>query len=568
MKYLILLFAAISVFIYLESADESIKKLEELLPPAPNIKINYEPLEDVILPYEGRLVPYITFCRDILFLLSGKTKFESASATEVITKIILLGPDYAYNLNIIYISNYKVKKEFNLHTNKNYFSLMELKDSLKTIANLGLALEEKKRNNITLTAYENQIYLLYTQILLLQKIVNGDFDFIYDSQEKRWYKLNELEGLKNRKEYENLYKSIVALSLALTRQSNQKANEILQKGLSVELKNKNNRIEMENKAFLEYVYIKSNFIGKSAFLFFISFVLAIISTATGNNPLILVGTILTGFFGFVFECVDMVLRSIISSRAPVSSFYESIYYILAGAFLFSLIFFIIYKNNKILLTGIFINLISLLVSPYTGLNPHIKVLMPALKSKWLIYHVHTITLSYSIFAISFILGNWVVISYIFKKKLDSYCAGCIYNMIKIGVIFLTAGIILGSIWGAEAWGRYWGWDPKETWALITLLSYLAIIHLKIANTISDFGIVIGAIISFFCVAITYYGASFVFVGLHSYAGDTIIDIFPLPIAILFFLQILLLSYSIYFHLNLKKSIENLSVPSATLTKLQ
>ncbi len=511
------------------------------------------------MPYDGRVVPFITFTNDILFFIYGKTKYKDESSLGIIFKVALLGFNYAKSLEIINISNYKVKKELGLPTDDNYFSLDNLHKRLQTIINLGTSIEQKKQQKNNLTNFENQLYVVYQKVDQLLKIINGDFYLVYDKHKKIWHKMNELEALKNDAEYTNLYKGILALSISLSRKSHQKANEIIEKGIKTQLLYMNSYVDNKHTVELEYFYIKYGLLKKSFFLFFIALIFAVISAISEKRLILKVLTILFSFSGFLFEVMDIILRTIISSRAPVSSFYESLYYISSATFLFSFIYYVIFKNYKVLCTGIGLNTLTLMLLPYTGLNPHIKVLMPALRSPWLIYHVHTITLSYALFAIAFILSHWIILKYLIRKVLDNELVTIIYNMIKVGVVFLLVGIMLGSIWGAEAWGRYWGWDPKETWALITLLGYLAIIHMKKARTIEQFGIAIGAVVCFYLVGVTYYGASFIFVGLHSYAGDTVGNFLPLWLIISVLVEIIFVAYSIYAHHNMgKKVITHLS----------
>ncbi|MNL38573.1 Cytochrome c biogenesis protein CcsA [compost metagenome] len=93
----------------------------------------------------------------------------------------------------------------------------------------------------------------------------------------------------------------------------------------------------------------------------------------------------------------------------------------------------------------------------------------------------------------------------------------IYRSMQIGVLFLAPGIILGGIWADYSWGRFWGWDPKETWALIALLGYLAVLHARLGGLIKNFGMVVCGVVTFSLVIMAWYGVNFVLgAGLHSY----------------------------------------------------
>lgn len=532
-----------------QQTNDILQKLDEILPPTPTVALDWTPLEKIPVSYEGRIVPFITFAQDTLFSIYGRIKYKKESATSLIFKIALSEGTSARNLQIINISSYKVKKELGLTIEKNYFSLEDIKDKIETITHIGISLEQKKQQRKELTNIENQLYTVFLQLSRLQDIITGNFYLVYDYNQNRWYKLQEIESLKDNKEYERIYKGILALSVAIGRESYKVANDIIKKGLAIELWEKNKLAPGATNTQLEFLYIKYDIKGKALYIFLGALIVSILTLLTTNPVSLKFISIFLSVTGFTLEVLDLIIRTIISSRAPVSSFYESIYYIGGGTFLFAFIFYIIFKNYHVFFCGILLNTLLLLSGPYSGLNPHIKVLMPALRSKWLIYHVHTITLSYSLFAISFILSHHFIIKYLIKKVIDDDISHIIYNIIKVGVVFLTIGIILGSIWGAEAWGRYWGWDPKETWALITLLGYLAIVHLKRAGTIQQFGVAIGSILSFFLVGVTYYGASFIFVGLHSYAGDNINTLLPKWLIITILIEIIFVSLSIYLYYN-------------------
>ncbi|MCX7914655.1 MAG: cytochrome c biogenesis protein CcsA, partial [Thermodesulfovibrionales bacterium] len=138
-------------------------------------------------------------------------------------------------------------------------------------------------------------------------------------------------------------------------------------------------------------------------------------------------------------------------------------------------------------------------------------LMPALRSNWLFFHVLSSIASYSFFVIAGVYG---VIYYINKnvKKIEPY----IYNILKIAFLFLTIGIITGAIWAEDAWGRYWSWDPKETWSLITWFFYAIILHLK-RHGVTEKKFALLLFIGLLFVIFTYYGVNYLLGGLHSYA---------------------------------------------------
>jgi ABC-type transport system involved in cytochrome c biogenesis permease subunit len=150
-------------------------------------------------------------------------------------------------------------------------------------------------------------------------------------------------------------------------------------------------------------------------------------------------------------------------------------------------------------------------------------LMPALQSKWLVFHVFTCMVSYGAFFAAFCTAIlWLAIWR--KRESQKVLDVLAYQLMAFGFLALTVGIISGSVWAKQAWGRYWGWDPKETWSLITWLVYGIYLHLRMAG--AQFGVkrenlplvnAIFAIAGFAVVAFTYFGVSYLLVSLHSYA---------------------------------------------------
>jgi ABC-type transport system involved in cytochrome c biogenesis permease subunit len=156
-----------------------------------------------------------------------------------------------------------------------------------------------------------------------------------------------------------------------------------------------------------------------------------------------------------------------------------------------------------------------------ALDPAIRPLTPVLRSNfWLVTHVLTITLSYAAFALALGIGNITLGYYLTGvenqtaiQRLSQFTS----RAVQAGVWLLAAGTILGGIWADYSWGRFWGWDPKETWALIALLGYLAVLHARFAGWIGQFGLAALAVLCFLLVLMAWYGVNFLLgTGLHSY----------------------------------------------------
>jgi len=155
------------------------------------------------------------------------------------------------------------------------------------------------------------------------------------------------------------------------------------------------------------------------------------------------------------------------------------------------------------------------------LDPSIGPLVPVLRDNfWLSVHVPTITLSYAAMAVAMGVGHIALGYYIFAPRAKPSIArleNYVYRAMQIGVLLLAAGTILGGIWAHYAWGRFWGWDPKETWALIALLAYLVPLHGRLAGWMSNFALSVASVLCFLAVLMAWYGVNFVLgKGLHSY----------------------------------------------------
>jgi cytochrome c-type biogenesis protein CcsB len=217
------------------------------------------------------------------------------------------------------------------------------------------------------------------------------------------------------------------------------------------------------------------------------------------------------------------LRIMISGRPPITNMYESVVWVSFGAALFALILESVSRQRYYIVSIAPISMAMLWLADQfpAVLDPSIGPLVPVLRDNfWLSVHVPTITLGYAAFAVAMAVGHVALGYYIFAPQAREKIArleSFVYRAMQIGVLLLAAGTILGGIWAHYAWGRFWGWDPKETWALIALLSYLVPLHGRIAGWMSGFALCVASVASFLAVLMAWYGVNFVLGrGLHSY----------------------------------------------------
>jgi cytochrome c-type biogenesis protein CcsB len=256
------------------------------------------------------------------------------------------------------------------------------------------------------------------------------------------------------------------------------------------------------------------------------------------------------FVLFALNTFGLAARWYIAGHAPWSDAYESILFVAWATVAFGIIFG--RKSYFTLASATFVSSIMLYVASLNWLDPSIANLQPVLDSYWLMIHVAVIVGSYGPFAIGMILGVVVLLLTImankknkkaFSRKLEELT---IVNELSltIGLVMLTIGNFLGGMWANESWGRYWGWDPKETWALISIIIYTAVLHLRIVPKLSNkwlFNLM--SIISFAAIMMTYFGVNFYLVGLHSYAsGDKVVSPDFVYYSIIFVTLLGLISY--------------------------
>jgi len=224
--------------------------------------------------------------------------------------------------------------------------------------------------------------------------------------------------------------------------------------------------------------------------------------------------------GFGLQIAGFTCRVLVSGRAPVTNMYESVVWVAFGTILFALIFEAIHRCRYFLLGAVPVAVVSLILADTQPviLDRSIHPLVPVLADNfWLTTHVLTITLSYAAFALALGVAHIALLKIIFGVKPSKALYNYLYRALQVGVLLLAIGTILGGVWANYSWGRFWDWDPKETWALIALLGYLFLLHGRIAGKWGDFGLAVGAVLAFQSIIMAWYGVNFVLgVGLHSY----------------------------------------------------
>lgn len=304
-------------------------------------------------------------------------------------------------------------------------------------------------------------------------------------------------------------------------------------------------IPSEKKIDLEIKYNRWN-IFKYLMMFYMFFGLLLLAVALFDlfgKPLkvigyfgkLFVGLIVLGLF---FHGLGMGVRWYVSGHAPWSNGYEAVILVALATVLAGLIFSV-KKNRFILAVAALMASLLLGIAHGSTMNPEISNLVPVLKSYWLMIHVAIITSSYGFLGLSAILGLLVLLFYILKtknnaEKLEKTMDELTYvneMSMTVGLFTLSIGTFLGGVWANESWGRYWSWDPKEVWSLISMMVYIFILHMRMVPGLrGKFAFNLVSLWSISTIIMTFFGVNFYLSGMHSYAaGDPV----PIPMWVYF-----------------------------------
>ncbi|WP_233704770.1 cytochrome c biogenesis protein, partial [Helicobacter felis] len=247
-----------------------------------------------------------------------------------------------------------------------------------------------------------------------------------------------------------------------------------------------------------------------------------------------------GFYAVILllalaHTAGLLLRWYVSQHSPWSNAYESMLYISWAAIVAGLIL----RSNLALCASSFLGGIALFVAHLGFMDPQIGNLVPVLKSYWLNIHVSIITASYGFLGLCFILGILTLLLFIMRSPKRAHVDNTILSLSAInemgmilGLLMLSVGNFLGGVWANESWGRYWGWDAKETWALISIAVYAVILHLRFLRfEFMPFVFASASVVGFYSILMTYFGVNYYLSGMHSYAAG---DPLPIPSFLYFF----------------------------------
>jgi ABC-type transport system involved in cytochrome c biogenesis permease subunit len=478
--------------------------------------VDLTPLEQITVQEGGRKKPFLVFAEESLLGLSGKTALtidgRKMSATEVITTLWLNPQDWD-SKPVLLVNHKPLKEASGLETSRKLFSYRELASNRELVKLLNEAQALRARpGNQRLAGLPKEAAEVGLRIAEFESLVNGSaFRFVANPRaaDAQWLSVPGASGTLNplRAAFEaNDTAAFAKEAKALRTQWSGIEPQFQPPAWKIQLETLYQKAHPFRWAWVCYAAAG------------IVLLLSNLGRAGYATAWVLAGA------GFLLQMGGFAARVTIAGRAPVTNMYESVVWVAFGTILFALIFEAIYRSRYFLLGAVPVAVASLILADTQtlALNRSINPLVPVLRDNfWLTTHVLSITLSYAAFALALGIGHIALWKVIRGKRPETALYNYLYRTLQVGVLLLATGTILGGVWANYSWGRFWDWDPKETWALITLLGYLFVLHGRIAGKWAGFGMAVGAVLAFQGVLMAWYGVNFVLgVGLHSYGFGT------------------------------------------------
>ena len=504
----------------------------------------------VIQDLSGRMMPVNTYASEMLRKLSKHDSYEDFDANQVFLSI-QESPMLWYNVPIIYLKPKKadsIRGMIGIPKDAKYATLADFfteRGDYKLAPYLNEAYKAQVPNGFQKEFKETdqRVNLLYNTVegmsLKIFPIPNdennkwisnydyrqGNYkikDSLYDNFIKNGFKvyLYTLNKAKQTGDFTEASKLLAAFK----KTQNKYGASVMLSDDKVHAEILYNKYDIFKKLFSWYLYAGS--------LLFVFLIIQIFNDKTKviNISVNVFKWIIVGLFAL--HTAGLIVRWYISGHAPWSDAYESMIYVAWATMFFGLAFG--RKSDLTIASTAFVTAMILMIAHWNWMDPAIANLQPVLNSYWLMIHVAVIVASYGPFTLGMILGIVSLLLMIFtteknrkKMSLNIKELTIINEMaLTVGLVMLTIGNFLGGMWANESWGRYWGWDPKETWALISIMIYAFVIHMRLVPGLRGrwfFNLM--SIVAYSSILMTYFGVNFYLAGLHSYAsGDQILSV--------------------------------------------
>ncbi|MEX0986194.1 MAG: c-type cytochrome biogenesis protein CcsB [Bacteroidales bacterium] len=491
----------------------------------------------------GRIKPINTLSSQVLRKISRQTGFMGLTPDQVLLGMIH-NPDYWQHVPIIKISHDEIKKI--LDTESDYISFNDIvhNNQSGTYPLAPYVEEANQKEPAYRSKFDNEIIRLDERVNICFVVFTTSIIKIFpapNDSEDKWYSPEEIPQILSEKDsafVSGLMKLYFGeINNSLENGDWSKPDEYLGYIKIFQEKHGEHIIPAESKQKLEVFYNRLNIFDNLTSLYgLLGLILLVLYFVNLLSRLVIpriiynIGSYLIILL-FTAHTAGLLVRWYIAGHAPWSNGYEALTYIAWAMVLAGILFS--GKSRISMHAPVIMASLILYVAHLTWMDPEITHLVPVLKSAWLGIHVSIITASYGFFALGALLALLNLILMNFKTNKNKLIidrdieklTDIIELTLIVGLYMMTIGTFLGGVWANESWGRYWGWDPKETWALITVLVYAFIAHMRmIPGLQGTFKFNLMALFGFSSVIMTFFGVNFYLSGLHSYAaGD------PLPI---------------------------------------
>jgi cytochrome c-type biogenesis protein CcsB len=483
-----------------------------------------------------------TFARETLIKTTGRSSYTDAhaknwQACDFILSMLLDTHDWKSEPMIL-VSFGQLKEKLGLDKTQRRFSFTQLTalPELNRLAGEAHALRKAEK---PLDRLQSEVMSVSERLALFAHVMDGSAFLLVPAAKKTtdaWVVPPEFSQYYEEKQFAPLQTQLQTLATSYTKgdgfQFGRAANQLRDglHGLSPKI------YPEESQLRLEYFYNHWDGFYRAAWCYGVALVLLAIAYARGKGGALKAVGVSIAILGLAFHASAITMRCLIAGRPPVTNMYESIIWVSFAVLFFGMIFFARYRTPVYLLAALPVSLVALLLVHQMpiAMPSSIDPLVPVLRDNfWLTIHVLTITLSYAAFALAMGFGHILLFRYArnpVSARADAPMHFWLYRVLQLGVLLLATGTILGGVWANYSWGRFWGWDPKETWALIALLCYILTLHGRLAGWWTQFGLVVASVVCFLAVLMAWYGVNFVLgKGLHSYGfgigGETYVATF-------------------------------------------
>jgi cytochrome c-type biogenesis protein CcsB len=490
----------------------------------------------------GRRKPVDTFARETLIRITGRSTYTDKTGrkwqpNDFVLSAQLETHDWK-NEPMVLVSFGKLKEQLGLDKSQRRFSFAQLAGSpeLNRLANEAQAF---KRAEKPLDRVQQEALSVSDRLALLGNAMTGNALLIVPAPQNEtdaWVEPSEFSRYYRDAQFAPAQTQLQALVNAYAQGDgfnfSRAANQLREN-----LRALSPRIYPQDRQLrLEYFYNHFEGFYRAIWCYGIALIILIAAQLRKRGALLRNIGVAIAILGLAFQASGIVMRCLIAGRPPVTNMYESIIWVSFAVSFFGMIFFARYRTPVYLLAALPVTLVALLLVHQMpiAMPSSIDPLVPVLRDNfWLTIHVLTITLSYAAFALAMGFGHILLWRYARNPAAASADAPMhfwLYRVLQLGVLLLAAGTILGGVWANYSWGRFWGWDPKETWALIALLCYILTLHGRLAGWWTEFGLVVASVVCFLAVLMAWYGVNFVLgKGLHSYGfgigGETYVATF-------------------------------------------